>query len=172
MPKAPPILFQWNGEAMVPRPMYRDRAAADFAKGEVYRLTPVEVRSRKSERHYFAVIREVWKNLPDHYADQVPSVEHLRKFALIRTGYYSLEEIVCATAEDAAKVSRQAKAADEYAVTVIHESLIRIYTAASQSAARMGKKEFQKSKDDVLHFLAALIDTPLDDLQSNAGKEI
>lgn len=172
MVKRDPFLFQWDGRTMTPRPIHLDRAQKEFDAGQVYRLQAIEERSRKSERHYFAVIREVFKNLPDHYADQIPSPEHLRKFALIRCNYFDLEEIVCASEDDAIKVSRQAKSADEYAITVIRDNVIRIYTAKSQSAAAMGSKAFQKSKDDVLIFLAALIDTPLDDLRQNAGKEI
>jgi len=171
MAKPSPILFEWNGVGMVPRPMYRDRADAEFVKGEVYRLQPIEFRSKKSERHYFAVIREVWKNLPDHYADQIPSVEHLRKWALIRCGYFDLDEVACASNDDAIKVARIKKSADEYVVTSINDGVIRIYTAQSQSAQNMGKDEFQKSKDAVLNYLAALIDTPLDDLKKNAGHE-
>jgi len=42
---------------------------------------------------------------------------------------------------------------DEYAVIVVRGSIVREYTAKSQSVAAMNKQEFQRSKKDVLEYV-------------------
>ncbi len=82
-----PILFQWTGEAMAPYGRFAREADAQFVIGERYRMTTVEERSAKSHAHYFACVTDAWANLPEEYEGRWPTADHLRKYALIKTGY-------------------------------------------------------------------------------------
>ena len=139
-----------------------------FVIGETYRLAPVEDRSAASHRHYFAAINEAWQNLPEGMADEYPTPEHLRKAALIRAGYRDERSIVCANRAEALRVAAFIKPMDEYALVATSETVVRVYTAQSQSVRAMGKAEFQKSKDAVLDALAAMIGVTTRDLHNHA----
>jgi hypothetical protein len=51
------------------------------------------------------------------------------------------------------------KQLDPYAVCVIEEGAAMVMTAKSQSKGKMSPKEFQRSKDKVLDYLANMIGT-------------
>ena len=83
-----PLLWSWDGEAMWPRPAFVREANEQFVVGETYRLVEFEDRSAESHAHQFAFINEAWKNLPERLVKEFPSSAHLRKRALIETGFY------------------------------------------------------------------------------------
>lgn len=151
----PPLAFAWDGEAMIPRaPRLADKA---FVVGEVYRLVVHEERSLSSHNHEFAWLNEAWKNLPEDFAEQYPSAEHLRKRALIDAGFYD-EQIVDAGSNAAAiRVASAFKAREEFSLVIVRGALVVIRTAKSQSRRAMDKQEFQRSKDAILETVANLI---------------
>jgi hypothetical protein len=153
----PVVIFQWSGEAMVPRARFHNLANAHYVVGELYRLEAIEERSAVSHRHYFACIHDAWLNIPEHLADRFPTSEALRKFALIKTGYADERSIVCATKAEAQRVAAFVKPMDTYAVVAVSEAVVTVYTAKSQSMKAMGRKVFQESKDAVLGYVADLI---------------
>lgn len=163
-----PLPFQWDGEAMHVLSGFQRQADQLFVIGETYRLAPVEDRSAASHRHYFAAINEAWQNLPEGMADDYPTPEHLRKAALIRAGYRDERSIVCANRAEALRVAAFIKPMDEYALVATSETVVRVYTAQSQSVRAMGKAEFQKSKDAVLDALAAMIGVTTRELHDHA----
>ena len=158
--------FRWTGTAMEPMRGFSKRADDTFIVGQVYRLEPVEDRSAKSHRHYFASIHEAWSNLPEAMAERFPTSEHLRKFALIRTGYADRREIVCSSKAEARRVAAFVKPLDEYALVTATEFVATVWTAQSQSIRAMGKAAFAKSKDDVLGLLAQMIGVTVEALKS------
>lgn len=168
MTDIPPIAFAWDGESMVPQ----NGRLADrhYVVGLSYRLAPYEDRSQRSHNHYFAAVKEAWENLPEDKAERFPTSEHLRKWALIRAGYRDERSIVAASKAEAQRMAAFVKPMDEYAVVVVSEAVVTVYTAKSQSLRAMGKKDFQASKDAVLDVLAAMVGVGAPALRQNAGR--
>lgn len=161
-----PVAFQWDGEAMVPRhPKIADR---EFVVGEVYALVEHHDRSSKSHAHYFAAVTEGWKNLPEDIADRYPTSEHLRKAALIRTGWRDERTFVCASKAEAIRLAAFMRPVDDTAIITASEGVVCVYTAKSQSMKAMGREDFQKSKDEVLGYISSLIGVTTTALQQHA----
>lgn len=152
-----PMTFEWNGEAMVPMRRFHNVANAEFVVGQFYNMEAIETRSIASHRHYFAALTEAWLNLPDHLATQFRTSEHLRKFALVKAGYADQRSIVCASKAEAQRVAAFVTPMDDYAVVIVSEAVVTVYTAKSQSLKAMGAKTFAESKDAVLIYVADLI---------------
>jgi hypothetical protein len=168
MTTPPPISFSWDGEVMRPKvPRLADRF---YVVGEDYRLVVLEERSAASHSHYFAALNEAWKNLPEDMAEEYPTVDHLRKRTLIRCGYRDERSIVCASKAEAQRVAAFVKPFDDYAIVVAVESVVRVYTAQSQSMRAMGKARFQESKDQVLGMVAEMVGVKVDQLKREAGR--
>jgi hypothetical protein len=160
-----PILFRWSGETMEPLPRFHNICNAEFTVGEVYRMQVEEERSQVSHNHYFAELHEKWLSLPENTVLQFASDEHLRKHALIMTGYRDERSFVCASKAEALRLAAFLKPVDEYAVISVAECAVIMWTAKSQSRKAMGGKVFQKSKQDVFDFVDALLGT--DPLQAH-----
>lgn len=167
----PPIEFAWDGEAMVPATRFMAKLADQhYVIGERYRLVEEHGRSAKTHNHYFAAINEAWRNLPETLAEDYPTAEHLRKKALIRSGYADERSIVCASKAEAQRVAAFVKPYDHYAIVAVSEATVRVYTAQSQSARAMGAKVFQESKQAVLDFVDKLLGVPPGASAHNAEK--
>ncbi len=163
-----PIAFRWTGNAMVPLSV--TLAGREYKPGEVYRLVPHEGRSHRSHAHYFAALNEAWRNLPEPLAVQFPSVEHLRKYALIRCGYRDERSIVTGSELEARRFAEFMRPVDAFSVVWIDGRSVHVFTARSQSASAMGKDEFQRSKDAVLQTVSGMINVTVDELNRNAGQ--
>ena len=156
---APPIPFVWSEaeKAFRPLPRFHNVASASYGDGEVVMLAPIEERSAKNHNHYFACIHQAWLNLPEDLAERLPTEEHLRKHALIKTGFADHRQFVCSSKAEAVRFAAFLRPLDEYAIVTVSEAVVTVYTAQSQSMRAMGKERFQDSKDRVLSFLAGLI---------------
>ena len=165
-----PIKYRWTGRVM--EPLVPSVAARQFTPGETCRLMVFEERSPASHRHYFAAIKEVWENLPESDAARFPTAEHLRKYALIRTGYRTERVIVADSNQAALQVAAAFKALDEavFSIATVRDTTVTIYSPRSQGVQDMGKAEFQRSKDDVLDFLSRMIGVDRQSLDANAGR--
>lgn len=165
----PPQRFDWTDEGVM-RPKVPRLADKHFVVGLEYMLVPHEERSMRSHRFYFASVNEAWKNLPEDMAERYPTADHLRKWALIKAGYRDERSIVAASKAEALRLAAFVRPMDEYAVVVVREAVVMVYTAKSQSTRAMGKKTFMESKDRVLDVLATMIGTTRDALAANAGQ--
>ena len=125
--------------------------------GAVHGWQMAEHRSKSSHDHFFAVVNEAWKSLPEDMADDFPSPEHLRKWSLIKAGFCSETRIVCANNGEAMTLATKAKAMDKYAVVAIDGKAVTIWTADSQRRDAMGREAFQAAKELALNFIAQLI---------------
>lgn len=153
-----PIAFRWTGDAFEPLSGHWAREADKvLVVGEVYRLVEHHDRSTNSHRHYFVVIADAWRTLPDQLIEQYPSAEHLRKKALIWKGYRDERTIVSASHAEAERVAAFIKPMDDFAVVIVRDSTVRVWTAKSQSMKAMGNRDFQASKTDVLEFIDDLL---------------
>lgn len=155
---------------MVMVPRRKNVACRTYVDQCEYRLAVEEERSSNSHNHYFSALREAWTNLADEDAARFPSVDHLRKRALIKAGYHDERSIVCASKAEAQRVAAFVRPMDEYAIVLVSEAVVRVLTAKSQSTKAMGKDVFQQSKTAVLETIAAMIGTTPEALKSNAGR--
>lgn len=163
-----PVQFQWNGEAMVPaNRFWAGVCDKQFVVGERYSLAEHHERSGNSHRHYFAAVHEAWKNLAEDEAERFPTSEHLRKTALIKTGYRNERSLVASSNAEALRVAAFLRPIDEYAIVVVKECVVIEYTAKSQSYRAMGKADFRASKDAVLDYVAGLCGIDVETLQEN-----
>jgi len=156
--KVAPMIFEWDGEAMVPLRRFHNIANAEFTVGERYRMEAQEQRSLNSHNHYFATLQNIWENLPENFGDRIPSVEHMRKWALIRCGFRDERSIVCASKAEAERMAAFVKPMDDFAIVIAQEATVIVYTAKSQSMKAMGAKDFQKSKEAVLDYCNGMLE--------------
>ena len=166
--KVYPIEFEWDGNVMKPRPRFHALANKQYVVGECYVLGINEARSSASHRHYFAELNKAWDNLPEDKVKRYPSPEHLRKWALIRAGYYNERSIVATDSKQASAIAALAEALDEFAVTVVRGNVVKVYTAKSQADDAMSNEEFQKSKSDVLAILSEAIGVTKKELEKES----
>lgn len=171
MSEAAPIAFIWDGEVMRPAsPVWARRADKQFVIGAIHHLVQEEPRSGSSHGHYFAVLTEAWRNLPEALAEQFPSVEHLRKYALIEAGFCNVSSMPCAGEAGAQRVADFIRPLADYATVTAHKNIITVRTAKSQSYRAMGKADFQRSKEAVLEIVSAMIQVAREELADAAGK--
>ena len=152
---APPLAFEWDGDAMVP--LNAKRADAFYTVGERYIMAPVSQRSDATHKHEFAWLREAWMSLSDDLAERFPTAEHLRKWALIRAGYSDSHTITCASKAEAIRVATFIRPIDEFAVVTTNGATVTRFTAKSQSRRAMGAKEFQDSKTKIMEVVARML---------------
>lgn len=167
MTSVPPIPCQWDGEAFKPVGRWSIQADRHFVVGQVYPLEVREDRSAASHRAYFAAVNEAFKNLPEAVAERFPTPDSLRRFALIRTGHRDERSIACASKAEALRVAAFVRPMDDCAVVTVTGSLVTVYTARSQSMRSMDKATFQRSKDDVLAYLAQMLGTTARELAAS-----
>jgi hypothetical protein len=156
----PPIIWQYDGDNLVPASGFWRRVAAEnLVVGERYRLVEENERSEVSHRHEFAWLRSAYASLPDELVPQYPSVEHLRKQALIDKGYCTMKQHVCQSKAEAERLERvlSEERDDPYMVIVRRRNVVTTYRAVSQSKKAMGAPQFQQSKQDIIEYVAKLI---------------
>jgi hypothetical protein len=150
-----PMVFQWDGDAMIPRsPRMADKT---YVVGEVYTLVPHEDRSPASHSHEFAWLKEAWKNLPENLADLYPTPEALRKRALISAGYYDETIVDAGSAAAAIRVAAAFRQIDDFALVIVRGVHVIRRTAKSQSRRAMNKEEFQASKTAIIEIVSGMI---------------
>lgn len=162
MDTAPPVAFQWDGEAM--KPLNPKRADAFYAVGERYVMAPVSIRSEASHKHEFAWLREAWMSLPEAMAERFPTEVHLRKYALIKAGYCDSHTITCASRAEALRVAAFIRPIDEFAVVTTDGATVTRFTAKSQSRKAMNAKDFQSSKTAIMEIIASMIGVAVRDM--------
>ena len=165
-----PILCEWTGNAMIPLgPTWARRADVQWVVGEKYRIEIRQERSSESHAHFFAALNEAWKNLPEELTEQFPTVEHMRKRALIKAGFRDERSIVCASKAEAQRVAAFIRPLDEYAFVLVRDNVVIHLTAKSQSSRAMDKATFEESKRAVLDIVAKMVGVTTGQLEKNAG---
>jgi hypothetical protein len=166
-----PIVYTWDGEHMVPLRRLAKLCDEQFVVGERYRLEEGEQeRSLKSHGHYFVVLAEYYRQLPEEFEAHFPTFEHFRKKLLIRAGFCDERSIVCSSEDQALAVAALVKAHDDYAIVGISGLVITVYTAKSQRMRAMGNRAFQESKTAVLDLAADMIGIPVEEMKKHAGR--
>lgn len=186
--KMVPVVFVWREVHLVdadgvittrrmmdPLLRYDNVAGRQFSDGEEYPLVVLEARTRASHNHYFATVGEAFQNVPEALAARWPTVDHMRKWVLIETGWFDEKEFDCPDEHFAKRLALFIRTEDSFARISIHRLengtfKVIVRRAKSQSAASMPKQEFEDSKRDVLDYLASMIDVKASDLKKQAGR--
>lgn len=158
------MIYQGEGAFLARSPMLADEL---YGPGEVLLLAPVDERSEISHRHEFAWLREAWENLPEALAADYPSAEHLRKRALIATGWCDVRDYPATSRAEALRLAATLKAElDDYAVVIVRDAVVRVCRAKSQARGKMNKADFQASKEAVLTYAANLLGVTAKELEA------
>jgi hypothetical protein len=154
-----PIRLRYEGEGdfRVLSNYWAARADKDFVVGEVYQMVEEPEHSDASRGHYFAALKNGFDSLPDELRDEYPTVEHLRKKALIRSGFRDERDHVAASKAEAERLAAFIRPMDAYAIVMPVGCVVRVWTAKSQKKRAMGPKEFQASKQAVLDYVDGLL---------------
>lgn len=156
---AGPMLFRWDGVSMLLHRRHHAEAAKHYVIGQSYRLVEMEERSEVSHNHEFGWLKEAWLSLPESIANDYPSPEHLRKRALIATGWCTVTDYPCGSRAEAMRwAAFLRKEVDEYAIVQIERTVVRVFKAKSQSRRAMDRADFQASKTSIIEWVAKLLD--------------
>ena len=163
-----PLPFCWTGSAFEPVGRHaRGECERAFGAGQIVRLVEHEDRSEVSHRHQFAWLKAAWESLPSDLMAQYPSPEHLRKIALVRTGWCTVQDYVCGSRAEAQRwVSFLQREVDPYTIVEASESVVRVYRARSQARGAMNAKDFRAAKDAVLLWVSNLLGVEPDALEA------
>ena len=165
-----PIKAVWTGASFAPEGRDLRYCQHMFGAGEIFVLDPEQERDMNSHRHYFAQLKEAWRNLPERLERKYPTEEVFRKKLLVEAGYFHEDQVVCDSLTNAATIAAFMAPMDPSSTIVVRGKVIIRYTAMSQSVAAMGRSEFQKSKWAVLSIASALIDVTPKQLAKHAEK--
>lgn len=165
-----PVAFVWTDEGVM-KPTHPRIADREYVVGERYALVQFEDRSIASHNHEFAFVRDAWLNLPEKYAQQYPSPEHLRKRALIDAGFYDETIVDAGTKSAAIRVAAAMQSIDTFALVFVRDQFVIRRTAKSQSRRAMKKNEFQRSKDAILEIISEMIGTKPSELVRHGIEE-
>ncbi|NBT31875.1 MAG: hypothetical protein EBT13_08250 [Rhodobacteraceae bacterium] len=115
-----------------------------------------------------------WRHLPEA-VQQMPwaaNPDTLRKHALIVTGFHNVGSVEAGSKRAAKGVAAfvhfHAISAHGYAITKVEGAVVTCWTPVSQSMRAMGGKEFQRSKEAVLNWIADQIGVRPEQLRESA----
>lgn len=153
-----PLVWRWHEGAMHPLHRFARQAHQQYEVDQTYFLGEIEERSEASHRHEFAWLRDAWQTLPETIAADYPSVEHLRKRALINTGWCDVRDYACASRAEALRLATALRGElDDYTVIVPKDAVVRVLRAKSQARGKMNPANFKQSKTDILEWVANLL---------------
>ncbi len=115
--------------------------------------------SDPARHRYFAILRDAWSNLPDHWRALCPTSEHLRKYALVKVGHCDTIVVNGGSKKAALEVAAMAKVLDTFAVTDVRGAVVVIYVARSQAKRMQPKKAFLECAEKVYAVLGEIIGT-------------
>ena len=167
-----PVVYRWNQalHVMAAEQRYWKVCDRQFSDSEEYPLVVLEARSRASHNQYFAAVADGFANLPEGISARWPTAEHLRKWCLVETGWFEEKEFQCDTEGNAYALATFIRTEASFARISVHGSKVIVRRAKSQSAAEMGKDDFQASKQAVLELIEYMIGAERGSLRKQAGK--
>jgi hypothetical protein len=120
-------------------------------------------------RRFFAALRDVHENLPDHLRARWPNSEIMRKHALIAIGYCDAMTIACGSKAAAPGIAKAFEVKDNYCVAQVNGAVVTVFTARSMARRALLKKDFHSVADQVFAWIHQA--TGIDPAQSYSAKE-
>lgn len=155
---------RWRDGTLIPLDKFQPDCRRFFVHDGIYVVEADRPEHIAANKAYHAEIRTLWSNLPETLDVHYPKPEHLRKRALIKTGYYTANYVTLETEEEARVVQSIMKPLDEFSVVIRRNNVVRVYRPRSQrlrreedDAVRMDADELKQSRKDVLDFCRALV---------------
>ena len=152
-----PLIYLGDGNFQTASLYHAKRMDKLYGKGEVIEVEEISDRSRASHNHYFAQLTDYWQTLPESLAEDFPSMDHLRKYCLIKAGYCTQRKMHFRTNAEALEAASFISELDTYVICEVIGTQVTIWRALSQSMRAMKKTEFEKSKQDVLEVAQKLL---------------
>jgi hypothetical protein len=158
------VFLRYQGEGQFEPANKRQAQECDkqFVVGEVHQLEEAHSRSSKTHNHEFAFVHQAWKTLPEVFAAApfAQSPDHLRRYALIITGWSDTQSYVCGSNAEALRWAANLRPLDEFSIVTVKGSIVERRTAKSQSMRAMGRDDFKASKRAILDYIEDLISVP------------
>jgi hypothetical protein len=113
--------------------------------------------SDAARARYFALLKVAHDNLPDSWRALCPTVEHLRKYLLVKVGHCETSTIHCGSARAAGDMALMAKRLDTFCVADLRGSMLTVSVARSQRKQVHPKADFLRVSEQVLHVASELL---------------
>lgn len=152
-----PLIYMGDGDFRASSPYHVRRCNQLYGQGELITVEAIAERSMASHRQYFAELNDLWETLPETLAGDFQSADHLRKYALIKSGYCKQSRLVLPTHEEAQEAALMVNELDSYALCEVTGCTLAVWVARSQSLKAMGREEFEASKIAVLDVIRKMI---------------
>ena len=158
------IVCGWVNGRLIPAARFMKQCREAFVDGELYVVEIQHQRDWIGHKAYFGKLSQLFRNWPEQYERQFDSAEHLRAWALIRTGHRVERQYVCATKAEAVRQAAVLRSEKPYTEISVNENVVVVWEALSQHSTAMGAKAFAKSSQDVVAFLCDLVGTTEEEL--------
>lgn len=172
-----PLVFRWFEGVLVPLPRFARQAHQQYQVDQTYFMGEIEERSDASHNHQFAWLKDAWLSLPEHLTDEYPTQDHLRRHALIKSGFFVETVLDCGANPAALRVAATMRSDDTFALVVVRGPIVVRRVAKSQSRRTMDRAEFQASKEGMMAVIAEMIGVEpeqlsagMDSVRSNAAE--
>lgn len=119
-------------------------------------VDPAE-QSDAARRRFFAIIKDAYDNMPEHWRPLIASSEHLRKWALCKVGHCDVRVTECGSKAAAERVAALARMLDGFAVVEIRSSIVTVMVALSISRRACPKKMFMPLTERVYAYLNEML---------------
>lgn len=162
MPRIEPAAFKWDGRVMVP--MRHRFAERTYVVDKVYWLVEAHLMdaSDSSKRHLFAVLNKAWQSLPENLKDAYPTMDALRKRALIEAGYYDEMATEVGDAATAGRIITSLRRQNDFSYVFRKDG--HVFQRTAKSIKDMDKETFEAAKQKVFEIVAELIGVSVDEL--------
>ncbi len=104
-------------------------------------------------RRFFAIVRDIHRNLSGDVLRRFPSSEALRKHALIAVGWCDVMTVLAGSKKAAPGIAAALQSKDRYCIIDINGDVLTMYTARSMSRRALLKKQFHEVAEKALHWI-------------------
>lgn len=164
MSRAEPFAYRWDLEVGAMIPMRGAAAARKFQDQKVYWLVEAKLvdPSDASKRQMFAVLNKAWPSLPENMRDAYPTMDALRKRALIQAGFYDEVAIEVGDAATAGRLVTSLKRQNDFSHVRIQDG--HVFQRTAKSIKDMEKEEFERAKQAVFEIVAEMLGVTVEEL--------
>ncbi|WP_373237740.1 hypothetical protein [Cohaesibacter celericrescens] len=150
--------MRWTGEAFEPTKRAMASCKERFHVGEIYAVDAIDERSAAEHNRFFAQVDTLWETLPETMQHDFPTSVHLRKRALVETGFCTEHVHPCKSKAEAQRVRILIKSREQYTIVIVQDDVVRTFEPMSQSVPEMGRRQFKKSAEAVEDWITSLIE--------------
>lgn len=163
MPQIEPFAFKWDPDRGVMIPLRVAAAARTFREG-VYWLVEAKLQeaSDASRRQMFAVLNRAWQSLPEDLKETYPTMDALRKRALIQANFYDETIIEVGDAATAGRMVTSLRRQNDMSHVRIEGG--HVFQRTAKSIKDMDKETFEAAKQAIFEIVAELIGVTVDEL--------